>query len=482
MKQIIKRTWIAAVLVGAVSGSVSAQELRTSYFMKSSTFRHQMNPALLDQSYMGVPLFGNINVGATGNLGLKNLVYKLDGNPDYDLTTFMSPTVDADQFLSKLRSKNKGNVSVNYNISSVAFAGFGGINLVELNARSNTSFSIPYELLDFMKRAGEKETYTIENLGARTQNFAELVFGHSRIIDEKLTVGAKVKLLFGFAYADFNVKKMNLTLNEDQWIIDADAELTAAILQSDFKTKDPQDDPYHHKTKEGERKVDGLDDVSGGMPGFGMALDMGATYKVRDGLIVSASLVDLGFISWSDANRAISGDTYTFDGFNNPIYAGGHKVKEDQEGNEDSSKNNMIGDQFDALGNDLEKMFSFYDQGKKSKTVALAATLNLGAEYEMPFYDKLSAGFLFTSRIQGKYSWHQGMLSANVRPRDWFEGCLNTSVSSTGWSVGGMVSFSARRFNFFLASDHFIGRVSKEFIPLNNMNANVALGFSIPFN
>lgn len=481
MKQIIMKTLAAVIMTGSVSGA-AAQELRASYFMKTSTNRHQINPALLDHAYVGMPFLGNINVGATGNIGLKNFVYKLEGNPEYDLTTFMSPTVNADKFLGDLNSKNRGSVHLNYNIASVAFTGFNGINLVELNVRSNTQFSLPYELFDFMKRAGEKETYSIENLGARTQNYAELAFGHSHVINDKWTVGGKVKFLFGFAYADFNVKKMDLTLNENEWIIDADAELTAAILKSDFKIKSPEDDPDYNKTKEGERKVEGLDDVKGGMPGFGMAFDLGATYKVMDGLTVSASLIDLGFISWSNANKAISRDTYTFDGFDNPIYAGGSKIEDDTEGNVDGEKNNMIGDQFEALGDDLEKMFSLYDQGKGSKSTALAATINLGAEYEMPFYRKLTAGFLYTSRIQGKYSWHQGMLSANVRPVSWFEGSLNTSVSSTGWCFGGMINFHAKRFNFFLGSDSFLGKVSKEFIPLNSLNANVALGFNFPLN
>ncbi len=469
MKRSIMKTLAAVIMTGAVSGA-TAQELRASYFMQSSLYRHQINPAFLEKSYVGMPFLGNVNIGTTGNVGLKNFVYKLDGNEDYDLTTFMNPTVNADDFLGDLKDKNRGNVHLNYNVFSVAFSAFQGTNLVELNLRSNTMMSLPYELFDFMKQAGEKETYTLENLGARTQNYAELVFGHSRVINEKLSVGAKVKFLFGMAYADLNVKKMNLTLNDDQWIIDADAELSAAILKSDFKYADPADDPDHTKSKEGEKKVEGIDDVSFGLPGFGMALDLGATYKLIDGLTLSGSLTDLGFISWSNTNQALSKDTYTFDGFED-IYAGGHKTGD-----------NMIGEQFEALGDDLEKMFSFYDQGKKTKTTSLAATINLGAEYEMPFYRKLSAGFLYTSRLQSMYSWHQGMLSANVRPLNWFEASLNTSVSTFGWACGGMVSFHTKGFNFFLGSDRFIGKVSKEFIPLNNLNSNVCFGFNFPLN
>ena len=37
-------------------------------------------------------------------------------------------------------------------------------------------------------------------------------------------------------------------------------------------------------------------------------------------------------------------------------------------------------------------------------------------------------------------------------------------------------------FNFFIGSDRFLGKVSKEFIPLNSMNANVALGISFPLS
>ena len=34
----------------------TAQELRSTYFMETSNYRHEMNPALLDAPYMSVPL------------------------------------------------------------------------------------------------------------------------------------------------------------------------------------------------------------------------------------------------------------------------------------------------------------------------------------------------------------------------------------------------------------------------------------------
>lgn len=457
---------LATVLCAGISSHISAQELRASYFMHSSHFRHQMNPALLDNTYMGIPFLGNVNVGASGNVGLSNFVYKLHNNPNYSLTTFMNPDISANAFLGDLSSKNKINANVNYNIASVAFRAFKGINVVELNVRSNTSLCLPYELFDFMKNTGAKERYSIENLGARTQNYMELALGHSHIINEKLTVGGKVKFLFGAAYADLKVDHMDITMNDNQWVINSDAQLNAAILKSEFK-HDDDNDP--NTTQPNRKKVNGIDDVKFGLPGFGLAVDLGATYKVMDGLTVSGAITDLGFISWSNTNLASSKGVYTFDGFKNPIYVTGPDTGD-----------NKIGDQFEALGDDIEKMFSLYDDGKGGKTTALAATINLGAEYEMPFYRKLSAGFLYTARMNGMYTWHQGMLSANVRPLNWLEASLNTSASTNGWCFGGMLSIHPKGFTFYVGSDRLIGKVSKEFIPINSMNANVCFGFAIP--
>lgn len=454
-------------LIGGISLSAGAQDLRSGYFMESFTFRHQINPALLDHSYV-TSIFGNVNVGATGNVGLKDFVYKTDGTSGYDLTTFMSPTISTSEFLGNIHDKNRINMNVNMNIASVAFKGFKGFNVVELNLRSNTSVCLPYELFDFMKEAGAKEHYSLKNMGIRSQSYMELALGHSHKIGDSWTVGGKLKVLFGMAYADLDVNSMDITMNQDQWVINTDAKINAAILNSKFKYKEVTDPD---RTKNGKQKVNGLDDVSFGVPGLGLGLDLGAVYKVQgvDGLTLSASLTDLGFITWSKTNTAASEGTYTFDGFDNPIYI-----------NSGDKENNKLSNQSKALEKDLDKMFSVYDEGQTSKTTALAATFNFGAEYAMPFYNKLSLGFLWTDRFDGLYSWHQGMLSANIRPVKWFDCAVNTAFSTTGLTMGGVLSFHAKHFDFYVGSDHFIGKVSKQFVPLNNMNGNICLGFNFP--
>ena len=453
----------ATLLLATAVAPAAAQEFRTAAFMQTNNYRPQITPAMLDEAYVGMPFFGQINVGATGNFGLKNFVYKLDGNPRYDLTTFMSPTVSAGEFLGDLHDKNRADVYVNYNIFSVGFKAFKGINLVELNLRSNTNVSLPYELFEFMKTTGAKETYHLQDIGVRSQNYLELALGHSHRINDQWTVGAKLKFLFGGAYADFSADQLDVTMNGDQWRIVGDARLKAAVLSSEFDYEDPS-----KNAPDGRRRVKGIDDVSFGLPGFGMGVDLGATFKVTKDLTLSAAINDLGFINWSKVKNASSRGDYTFDGFED-IYAGSN-----------NTGGNKLGDQFETLGDDLEEMFSVYDDGEGSSSQALAATINIGAEYTLPAYRNLRFGFLYTSRLHGLYSYHQGLLSATIRPVKCLEASVNTAVSSTGCTFGAALSLRAKHYNFFIGSDRIFGKVSKEFIPLNSLNANVTMGMSFP--
>lgn len=470
MKKKILYTIASAVLFMFTS-TTSAQELRSGYFMNTATYSHQINPALLNKSYIGMPILGNLNIGTTGNIGLSNFIYKLEGNPLYKNTTFMNPNISANEFLGGLNDKNRINASINMSIASVAFKGFGGTNLIEINLHSNTSMNLPYGLFEFMKTTGAKKKYELNDICMRTQNYAELALGHSRTINEYLTVGSKIKVLFGIAYADFDVEKMEITMDGDQWRINSEANLEANILQADFEYEDY--DPATSQAGRNKIKNIDTDDLSFNLPGFGLALDLGATYKMPtvEGLTLSASITDLGFISWKDTKKASSKGDYTFDGFDNPIYASGTNTGD-----------NKLSDQWDAVSDDLEKMFSVYEDEPGKTSTSLATTLNFGAEYVMPFYNKLTAGFLFTSRLNGIYSWHQAMISANYHPIKWFEMNLNTSLTSTGMCFGGMISLHTKGFNFFIGSDRFIGSVSKEFIPLNNFNSNFCMGINFPLS
>lgn len=307
-------------------------------------------------------------------------------------------------------------------------------------------------------------------MGLRSQNYFELGLGHSHQINEKLRVGGKMKLLFGGAYADFKANDIHVQLNENQWLVRGHADVTAAVLKSEFKYKEDKNyvDPSTGQVTD-RKRVDGIDNVKAGLAGFGVAFDLGATYQLLPDLKLSAALTDLGFIHWNNALQASTKGEWTFDGFKNDIYVDGT-----------DTGHNKIEDQLNDIGDDLENLFSVYDDGTKGRSSALAATLNIGADYTLPAYRKLHFGFLYTSRIAGRYSWHQGMLTANVRPVKAIEISANVAASSSGITCGAVLDLQAPHFNFFLGTDRFVGKLSKQGIPLHNLNSNITLGMSFP--
>ena len=463
MKSIFKKYSLVALAATTMALTADAQESRTSYFMQTASFRHQMNPALLDTPYKSIGV-GNINVGTTGNVGLGNFIYKLDGNPKYDYTTFLNPSISASDFLSNIDDKNRLDLYVNMNIFSFAFKGFGGMNVLEVNLRSNTNLALPYEFFEFAKTAGMKNTYHLEDISLRSTNYAELALGHARDINDKLRVGAKLKVLVGAAYADLNVDRMDITMNGDAWSINANTEIKAAIMDSQLEFENAS-----KNAPDGRRRIKDIDEVAFGLPGMGLAIDLGAAYKITDDLTVSLGVTDLGMMSWKQTKTASSAGEYTFDGFDSFRVNGTDKTVD------------RLGPQLEGIGDDLEEMFSVYYDGEEKVSQMLAATVNAGVESALPFYNKLRFGALYTGRIHGAYSWHQGMISANYRPSKWFEINANTSISSTGTSFGGALSMNLGLFKLYVGADRVFGDVSKEFIPIENMNGQVNVGLTLPF-
>lgn len=462
---------LLALLITASVGTATAQELRSSYFLQGATYRHQMNPAFINESnYLSFPVFllGNINVGTQANVGLNDFLYKYNQD-GYNLTTFMNPSVSSSEFLGNLHDNNKVNLNLRLTIASFGFRAWGGFNTFELGLRSNTGINLPYGLFDFMKTGMSNEAgnhYTVKNLNVRTNNYVEVSLGHAReIIENRLDVGAKVKFLVGGANADARIRRMDISMSQDQWQIDAEGKIDGSVKGGYFTTKAPDE--------QGRQEIDGFEVKSPGVGGYGVAFDLGAVYKLDDyvkGLTVSAALLDLGFIRWNNGVKATMKNSYTFDGFKHPIAV-------DPEGSDDPGD---IDNQLDQMKDDLEDFIKFYDNGKVSgRTTALAATMNVGAEYVLPYYKKLSFGLLSSTHFNKPFTWTEARLSANVAPLSWFDASVSYGIGTFGSSLGWVLNFHPRGFNFFIGTDHMITRVTPQYVPVGNANANINLGFNI---
>lgn len=455
--------------LGSVAMNATAQSLRSGYFMEGSTYRHQLNPAFMgERNYFSIPGLGNTSAGVQGNIGVDDFVYKYNQN-GYTLTTFMNPTVGNAEFLDNLHENNHLNADIRMTLLSFGFRGMGGFNTFEIGLRSNSSVNLPYGLFDFMKTGMDDAAsthYKIDDITVRSNNYVEFAFGHAReIIKDRLSVGGKVKLLVGGANVDGHVKNMDVYMSQDVWRVEAEGEVNGSLKGGYFTTKAPNE--------QGKREVDGLEVESPGIGGFGIGIDLGAVYKMDDfveGLTLSAAVLDLGFIKWNNGLKARMQNNYTFNGFQHPIAV-------DPEGDDDPGD---IDNQIDQIGDDLEDFIKLYDDGMvSSRSTKLASTLNVGAEYVFPLYQKLKFGLLSTTHFNKPFTWSEARLSANISPIRWLEASVNYAYGSFGSGFGWMLNFHPKGFNFFVGMDHLVTKVTPQYAPIGNANANISLGFNI---
>lgn len=457
MKSIIKSTF--AFLALTVAFGTMAQNTRSGYFVDDYTYRFQLNPAFGNsKGFVSMPAIGNFNVGVNGNLHLNKVLYNIDGKT----TTFMNPGVSAADFLNGISDVSKMRVNTKVDILTVGFKAFGGYNTININARADVGVNIPKSFFSLMKEGISNRTYRIDDLAARGMAYAEFAIGHSHDINKEWRVGATLKVIVGAGNVDARLHNANLTLGNDAWTITSDAEIRSSVKGLTYDT-DLNDRTNH-------RYVSGADIDGAGIGGYGMAVDLGAVYKpaaLKDWTF-SASILDLGFISWSNnmlattnGPKTFTTDAYTF--------------------NVDDDAPNSFDREWDKIRDNFSALYELDDKGDQGRrTTSLATTFNVGAEYTLPVYRNLSFGLLNTTRINEAYSWTDFRLSANIAPVKFFDASVNMAAGTFGLGFGWLANIHVTGFNFFLGMDHTLGKVTKQYVPLSS-NASVNLGLNFLF-
>lgn len=211
-----------AVASLALGGTAMAQtqNLRSSYFQEGTVNRTELNPAFMgDYGYVSFPVLGNFGFGLQTTAGVKNFIYEL---PDGRLTSFMHESVSATDFVNSLPNKINMGLNLDVDILSFAFHAWGGYNSFGIRLKSNTNMYLPSDLFRFMKQGMKDENgsvYHLDNIGIYSTNYAEIALGHARDINDKWTVGGKVKFLAGLARASVHVDKLELVAQNNRWAV-----------------------------------------------------------------------------------------------------------------------------------------------------------------------------------------------------------------------------------------------------------------------
>ncbi len=460
MKKIL---FFAACLFAASSFTLGAQQnLRTGYFLDGYTYGYKLNPAFQgERGFFAIPALGKASIGLESNLGLSTLLY-----PSGDkMVTFLHPDVSNEQFLGKMKYGNKAMVNADLPVFAIGFRTGRAYHTLDLSVRADVGMNLTKDLFAFMK-VGSSEgqtSWNISDLGARVEGRMELAYGYSRTIGENLSIGARVKMLAGLARADVSMDKLNLKLAGDEWAATAkgNASISGPVMIG--MNEDGLIDLDSFELYPIDELIDYVK-----KPSLGFALDLGASYELFDFLTLSASVLDLGVISWKNVTYASTPQaSWNFKGFEDLNLS-----DSDLEG------------EFNAIADEFSQMVNIKKDSESEKASSpISATAHFGVEAKLPFYKRFSIGALATHRFAGAYSWTEGRFSVNWALLRIFGLSGSYAISEFGSSFGGAVNIHLPGITLFAGVDSFkpLLNVTPQFIPIDQLNTNVTLGLNIAF-
>lgn len=443
----LHKTVIATMMLVCLCSGGWAQTA-SSYFLEGSYNRYRLNPALTpERGFVALPALGGIDVEANMNAGLANFIYESKSKPG-SLTTFMSSEVDSRKFLKALPDAVRLNANLDMDILSFGFGAPRWYFWLDTRLRSNQNVSIPDDMFEFMKAGMSRGEYYIDNLSVTTINYLQTALGFQIQPIENLKVGAATNILVGAAYSQANIDCLHAKLGPDKWIVNTDATLTVAVPETYvILDEDGKIDDVHNEIKN-----------YNGPESFGVSFDLGGEYDFKDivpGLKVSASITDVGFISWENA-QVLKTDK------NRYVEFGGFA--------EDGST--------DDLGDEFEAMARFHETDDNEVITTLSATCRIGAEYHLPALDWLTFGELITMR-EGMNKLFESRTSVNLKAGRVLDVSGNIAFSNLGTGFGGVLNLHPGGFNLFMGLEAGSLRLNPQFIPLDKFSCNVNFGIRV---
>lgn len=449
----IKKYIFSGVLVFAAVSSVNAQtNTYSGYFLDNFLYQYQLNPAFGNENnFVGFPGLGNLTVETQGTVHLNKIFYPLNGKT----VLFTNPDLTN---VSKFGKSNKLGGDFRANIINVGFKALGGYNTVSISAVANSSVSAPGSLLNMLREGISNDTYKINDFWMYGNSYAEIALNHSRDIKQVpgLRVGATFKFIVGMASAYGKFKKADLNLGENSWDIVSQGEVYISTKGTEWETKYNENAGWHY--------VSGLEADNFSAPnGYGAAFDIGATYKWKD-FNFSLAILDLGGIAWTNTQKASTNGEQRFQSSDYIFTIGG-------------------GDnEFDKMKDDLAAIYQLQAvDGNYKRATMQGTTMNIGVEYELPYYRPLTFGLLNTTRMCGGYTWTEFRISANVTPVKYVSASANLVCGTYGVGFGWLVNVtSVKGIDLFLGMDRVPGKLSKQYVPLNS-NFSFNFGLNFPF-
>ena len=409
------------------------------------------NPSFTPQAkfYIGFPALSSFYFGLShSGFAYKDVVKKRADDSLY---------LDLNNMLDKMGKKNY--LSLNLNEELLAFGFRVKKNYFSFSATEKVSARLTYpkDLFSLLWKGNTQFLGTaadFSGIGLNLTHYREYALGMSRQITDKLTVGLRVKALFGMA--NVYTEKSDITLTTDPNTYDLTANSNIIL-----NTSLPENLNSGLNGEKDTTKFNVQDYILNNS-NKGLAFDFGGTYKINDKFTVALSVLDVGKIKWTTGTRNFSSSnaSFKFEGIDlNDFFS------------KDTTKPSGI----KVLQDSLAKVFRLKETQNNYSTW-LPGIFYLTGIYSLTEKDKVGAlirGDIFNGAIHPSLT-----LSYNKRFFNMFSAVATYSIMNRSYlNVGFGLSLQLSAFQFYILNDNIYGLV----FPTSVKNTNVHFGINFLF-
>ncbi len=438
---IIKFIFLLGLIVPTVF--LQAQQINNLYFIENAPVRHYLNPALqpLSGFYLGFPVLGYTQFGV--------------GNNSFTVSALATPKLDV---LNSLKPTTLLNTDLQFNILDFGFRNKNAYWNVGITEKINIQVGLPEHLFELMMFGAAREVngvtqlenniFDFKTMSLGAQAYTEAALGYSRLLNDKWSIGTKLKFLYGLANLSASFENFELITGIDELKINANGtlngstplkvEITNAL--DNIKVTKPNDVADYFKPY-----------------GMGGAIDFGITFKPYSFLTLGAAVNDLGFIRWNkNTNKMNFRMDYSFDGVYTFTY--------------DYKLNGIKTEvKVDSIMNNIKKSITTSFKVNTYTTNTIPKT-NVSAEIEI-LKNTISLGLLSSTMFYNNNVYQDITTSLNLRPANWFNIALSYSLlNGRGRNIGAGLGFRIGLISTFITTDYIPLNLTR--IPLSALNVN----------
>ncbi len=305
---------------------VGAQIPNSMFFMPGVPQSNRINPAIQPGCglYLGMPGLSPLRVQvSSSSLAFQDVIYQ-NSELGVPITAF-HPLGDQEAFLANLDPVNYVLGNFGTSILSLGFGAGKSFISFDLTLRGETNLYYPKGLFELpIYGLTDGQTRSFSGIGVDATAFVETSLGWSRkdLIIPNLDVGVRAKFLSGIANINTANSVMEVSTSSEAINFTSDMELNIAVpsmisiteSESSIVPDIQVDDTYFETTS----YVDIVKDMLLDNTGFGV--DIGINYQPIPKLMLSASVLDIGYIKWNNTLTGSMDFAYDFIGVNvNPF-------------------------------------------------------------------------------------------------------------------------------------------------------------------